>query len=97
MSKSKIIVSAARVHKELAKAAKILADISELIEEADITLDVSMTSLASELNTISNCHTAIRDKAIIASVNDYASSRVSQVFGITPARVSQIAPRNKTK
>lgn len=97
MSNSKIIVSAARVHKELAKAVKILADISELIEESDIALDVSVTSLAGNLEAIENNRIVIRNKLIIAAVQKYRSTQVATVFGLTPARITQIAPRKKTK
>ena len=92
---SKIIVSATHVHKELAKAAKILKGINDLIEEADIDLTVSMSSLAGGLEAIENSRIAIRNKFIVAAVQKYSTTRVATAFGITPARVYQIAPRKK--
>lgn len=92
---SKIIVSATHVHKELAKAAKILKGINDLIEEADIDLTVSMSSLAGGLEAVENNRVAIRNKIIVAAVQKYTTARVATAFGLTSARISQIAPRKK--
>ena len=92
---TKITVSASHINKELAKAAKILKEVNELIEDAHIAMDISMISLGTALKNIEQTRVAIRNKSIVAAVEKYSSARVAQYFGVTAMRVSQIAPRKK--